>query len=321
MAETTNRDDERERKTQEIARGLTMRQIQVEPWYLDVRGEIVKPDQVQVTTKYFWSRWVPKLGPLATCLLLRLRQYCYFNRATGEKRDWCYPSQDTLAQELGLQNRKTVMDALRRLQELGFVRREAQYRLDPKTRRPHRTTDKYFILMEDPIAPEDEPQAFVLAAERLLADSPRTAAAMRSEPASIAAAPYTSEKRTYSHEAVDNPPYVSEKRTHDAVRKTDRKSDLEELLNNVNVNGASRTEEDEGRIQDLTQQMVEQLGDPKSRNFFRRVAERVPEHLIYMALSETKDAKRTGQVKKTPGAYFTHVIKKAAEQVGVRLLK
>ena len=112
-----------------------MEKIQVEPWYLDVRGEIVRPDQVQVTTKYFWSRWAPKFGPLGTCLLLRLRQYCYFNRATGEKRDWCFPSQDTLAQELGVQNRKTVMEALRRLEVFGFVRREKQYRYDPVGRR------------------------------------------------------------------------------------------------------------------------------------------------------------------------------------------
>lgn len=314
MTETTNRDDERERKKQEIARGLSMREIQVEPWYLDVRGEVVKPDQVQVTTKYFWSRWVPKLGPLSTCLLLRLRQYCYFNRATGEKRDWCFPSQETLAQELGVQNRKTIMDALRRLEEHGFVRREKQYRYDPVSRRNVRTTDKYFVLMEDPIAPEDEPRAFVLAAERILADTPQDR--------SNQAVPPMSEKRTYGPPPVDNSGPMSEKRTYEAVRKTDRKSDSEEeLLNNVNVHGATRTEDDETRIQDLTQQMVEQLGDPQSRNFYRRVAERIPEHLIYMALSETKDAKRSGQVKKTPGAYFTHVVKKTAEQIGVKLLK
>jgi hypothetical protein len=87
MAHNPGRDEERELQKQEIARGLTMDRIQVAPWYLDVRGEIVRPDQVQVTTKYFWSRWASKLGPLATCLLLRLRQYCYFNRVTGERRD------------------------------------------------------------------------------------------------------------------------------------------------------------------------------------------------------------------------------------------
>src|SRR5258708_206927 len=175
MADRTKpTDDERDRRAEELARGLTMAKIQVEPWYLDVRGEIVKPDQVQVTTKYFWTRWAPKLGPLATCLLLRLRQYCYFNRATGEKRDWCYPSQDTLAQELGLQKRHTIGLALRRLEALGFVRREANYRYDAQARKKVRTTDKYFILMEDPIAPEDEGEAFVRAAEHMLREPRNT---------------------------------------------------------------------------------------------------------------------------------------------------
>lgn len=313
MADTTIRDDDRERKKQALAQRLTMREIQVEPWYLDVRGEVVKPDQVTVTTKYFWTRWVPKLGPLATCLLLRLRQYCYFNRATGEKRDWCYPSQETLAEELGIQNRKTIMEALKRLEAVGFVRREKQYRYDAASRRQVRTTDKYFILMEDPIAPEDEPQAFVLAAERMLIEAPRTRDNRGAAP--------MSEKRTYGAPAVDNPPPMSEKRTEEAVRKTDRKNDFQELLSNVHVHGATRTETEELRIQDLTQQLVDELGDPRSRNFFRQVVERMPETVVYMALSETKDAKRTGQVKKNPGAYFTHVIKQSAQRIGVKLLK
>lgn len=313
MADTNARDDERERTKQEIARKLTMGEIQVEPWYLDVRGEVVKPDQVQVTTKYFWSRWAPKLGPLSTCLLLRLRQYCYFNRATGEKRDWCFPSQDTLAQELGIQKRHTIGLALRRLEALGFVRREPNYRYDPALGKKVRTSDKYFILMEDPIAPEDEPQAFVLAAERLLADRGFDRAVSGSRP--------TAEKRPEVRAAVDNSAPMAEKRPHEAGRKTATKKDFEEVLNNVHVHGATRTEDEELRIQDLTGQLVEELGDPQSRNFYRQVAERMPETLIYMALSETKSAKREGQVKKSPGAYFTHVIKRAAERVGVKLLR
>src|SRR5689334_16830039 len=166
MADQPNsKNADRERRREELLRTLSMDQIRLEPWYLDIRSEIVKPDQVQVTTKYFWSRWAPKLGPLATCLLLRLRQYCYYNRVTGEKRDWCYPSQQTLANELGIQKRHTIGEALRHLEALGFVRREPSYRYDPGLRKKVRSTDRYLILMEDPIAPADEPEAFVRAAE------------------------------------------------------------------------------------------------------------------------------------------------------------
>lgn len=312
MADTNARDDERERKKQELARKLTMREIQVEPWYLDVRGEIVKPDQVQVTTKYFWTRWVPKLGPLSTCLLLRLRQYCYFNRATGEKRDWCYPSQETLGAELGVHD-ETVRIALKKLEAMGFLRREKQYRYDAASRRSVRTTDKYFILMDDPIAPEDEPAAFVLAAERMLSES-----RMDRE---IRGSGRKAENPPYGERPVDNPAPKAEKPPYYAGGKTATKKDSQELLNNVHVNAATRTESEELRIQDLTQQLVEELGDPRSRNFFRQVVERMPEAVVYMALSETKDAKRTGQVKKNPGAYFTYVIKQSAERIGVKLLK
>lgn len=301
-------DDERERLRDEIVRGLTMEKIQVEPWYLDVRGEIVQPDQVTVQTKYFWSHWAGKLGPLATCLLLRLRQYCYFNRATGEKRDWCYPSQETLGDELGA-HRETIGIALKKLEALGFVRREAQYRYDANARRSVRTTDKYYILMEDPIVPEDEPKAFVLAAQRMLAEQPKVRSSQRDA--------RKSEIPTYGPSAVDNSPRKSEIPTHEAVGDSGRKSDLQEAHKNVNV--ASHSEGDELRIADLTAQLVEELRDPGSRNFYRLVVQRMPEAMVYMTLSETKDAKRTGQIRKSAGAYFTHAIKAAAERIGVDL--
>ncbi len=306
---TQTTDDERERLKEEIARSLTMDQIRVEPWYLDVRGEIVKPDQVQVTTKYFWSRWAAKLGPLGTVLLLRLRQYCYFNRATGEKRDWCYPSQQTLADELGIQKRHTIGEALRHLEAMGFVRREPSYRYDPVLRKKVRSTDKYFILMEDPIAPEDEPEAFVRAAERILTDRDFARGGSGSRP--------MAEKRPQVASAVDNPGPMAEKRPHEAGRKAATKNDFQEVLKNVNV--IAHSEDDELRIAALTAELVESLHDPKSRNFYRLVAQRMPESLVFMTLSETKDAQRTGQIRKNAGAYFTHAIKAAAERIGVSL--
>ena len=80
-----------------------------------------------------------------------------------------------------------------------------------------------------------------------------------------------------------------------------------------------RIEDDELRIAALTAELVESLRDPKSRNFYRLVAQRMPEGLVFMTLSETKDAQRTGQIRKNAGAYFTHAIKVAAERLGVDL--
>jgi DNA-binding Lrp family transcriptional regulator len=308
MADRTKpTDNERDRRAEQLARELTMAKIQVEPWYLDVRGEIVQPDQVAVQTKYFWTRWAPKLGPLATCLLLRLRQYCYYNRATGEKRDWCYPSQETLGEELGA-HRETVGIALKRLEVLGFVRREAQYRYDAVARRSVRTTDKYFILMEDLIAPEDEPQAFVLAAQRMLVAEPKPIVGQRDG--------HKSENPTYGPTPGDNPPRMSENPTHDAVGKPDRKSYLGEVLKNVNV--ATRTKEQLLHTADMAQQMLEQLGDRHSMGFYRKVAQRVPSEVVYRALSESKEARHGGEVLNA-GAYFTARVKQLASEQGIKL--
>src|SRR4051812_12212279 len=122
-ADSGPNEKDRERKKDELLKGLSFDAIQVEPWYRTIESEIVQPDQVAIQTKYFWKRWAPRLGPLPTCLLIRLRQYCYFNRATGERRDWCYPSQEQLGLEIGA-HRETVRLALRHLEEHGFVRRE-----------------------------------------------------------------------------------------------------------------------------------------------------------------------------------------------------
>jgi Helix-turn-helix domain len=261
-----------------------------------------------VTTKYFWKRWVPKLGPLPACLLLRLRSYCYFNRATGEKRDWCYPSQETLGAELGVHD-ETIRIALQKLEKFGFVRREKQYRYDATSRRAVRTTDKYFILMEDPIAPEDEPQAFVLAAERILADTRVDHENRGSRP--------KAENPPYGEQPVENSAPKAEIPPYYAGGKSARKSDLEELLTK-NVNVATHAKERLLQTRDLAEQMLEQLGDRHSMGFYRKVAQRLPDQLVYRALSETKEARHEGHVS-NPGAYFTSRIKQLAAERGIKL--
>jgi hypothetical protein len=305
----TSTNADRERRKEELLLTLNMERIQLEPWYLDIRSEIVKPDQVQVTTKYFWSRWAPKLGPLATCLLLRLRQYCYYNRVTGEKRDWCYPSQQTLANELGIQKRHTIGEALRHLEALGFVRREPNYRYDASLRKKVRTTDRYLILMEDPIAPADEPEAFVRAAERMLADHVSDRLRAGSGP--------TAENRPKVAQAVENLGPMAEKRPYSAGRKTARKSDIEEVLGTLNV--STTTKERVARSSHLAAEILAQLGDSHSMGFYRKVVQVLPEQAIHGALSEVKDARLTGRLKGTAGAYFTYLVKLAAREIGVEL--
>lgn len=304
---STDRDLER-RNDSDLVEGLNLERISLEPWYKDIEDEITQPDQVTVQSRYFWKRWARILGPVASGVFLRLRQYCYYNRDTGEKRDWCWPKQETIADELGIE-RKTVMEALRRLEALQLVRRERQYLLDPATKKPHRTTDKYYVKMWDPIAPEDEGQALVRAAERMLRDGQQS-------PVPRAAA-YASEKRTYRPARVDKSAVRSEERTDTAVRKTDTKSDLEEILRTLNV--SETTKEKVAHRSRLAEEILRQLGDRHSLGFYRKVVQLLPEPMIHTALSEVKDARLTGRLKGTAGAYFTYLVKLAAMGLSVEL--
>lgn len=278
--------------------------LQLEPTYLEVRNEVVRPDQVTVTTRYFWARWVPRLAPLATCLLLRLRQYCYFNRETGERRDWCFPSQQTLAIELGIRKRHTVSAALRDLEAYGFVKREPTYHYDETIGKRVRGADLYHVLMDDPLVPEDEGEAFVRAAERIA----RTA---RQVPIPGLDGP-KAEKRPQ----VD-PPKAEKRPAESAGRKTARKGYVEEVLKPVNVATPSRNGHDQQ--QHLVAALIEELGDPRSQGFYRMVAARLPAESIWTALSEVRDARRTGRLRKSAGAYFTHLAKRTAAQLGISL--
>ncbi len=85
--------------------------IELQPFYHDVKNTIVRPKQIVVGTRYFWERWAPRLGPTLTVLIVRLRMHCYYNQSTQERRDWCFPTQQTLAEEVGV-SRWTVMREL-----------------------------------------------------------------------------------------------------------------------------------------------------------------------------------------------------------------
>jgi hypothetical protein len=148
--------------------GLTPEQARLLPFYHDLRNEIVEPDKVVVSTQYFWTKWAPRLGPTLTALVVCLRRHCYYNRATHERRDWCFPEQATLAREIGVETTKTIRAALGHPLATLFVRREARYVYDPARGKKIRTSDIYHVAMDDPLTPADEARLALRAAERLL---------------------------------------------------------------------------------------------------------------------------------------------------------
>jgi len=147
---------------------LTVEQARMLPYYHDLKNEIVESDKVVVSSQYFWTKWAPRLGPTLTALVVCLRRHCYYNKLTQERRDWCFPEQATLAREIGVDSTKTIRAALSHPLALYFVRREARYAYDPHRKKKVRTSDMYFVAMDDPLTPEDEELLVTRAAERLL---------------------------------------------------------------------------------------------------------------------------------------------------------
>lgn len=99
------------------------------------------------------------------------------------------------------------------------------------------------------------------------------------------------------------------------VNKTDR-------LNNVKSNAIFKNNKKEKRSPEkeyLAEEMADQLNDDHSLGFYRKIADMVPETLIFQALSEVKDASLTGRVKKSKAALFTTVIQGKAQEHNINL--
>ena len=141
--------------------------IELQPFYHDAKTSIVQPKQVVVGTRYFWEKWAPRLGPTLTVLVVRLRMHCYYNQATQERRDWCFPTQQTLAEEIGV-SRWTVMRELKKPEARRFVRVQYRSRYDQERRQTVRVSSLYHVAMDDPLVEEDQGRAAALLAAGVL---------------------------------------------------------------------------------------------------------------------------------------------------------
>jgi ribosomal protein L27 len=69
----------------------------------------------------------------------------------------------------------------------------------------------------------------------------------------------------------------------------------------------------------LVEDILEICQDQKSVQFYKKIARLLPKDFIYRALSEVKEIRDLGEVKKSKGAIFTSLIKKYASQQGINL--
>ncbi len=332
------RDEERRLKLQEEYDALSpeerRRRIFLEPAYRDTYNEITQAERIAVVPLYFW-KWVPVLGPVASMLYMRLRQYCYWNPASGEARVECWPKQSTLAREIGVKDRKTVRAALVMLENQGFIERKTTYHLDA-TGRPHQGSDHYLVYFEIPLLAAD-------AAELLIRET---------SPKPESGGPlYEGKSSPHRSWAVDKSPYGGRNSSHIAEENIPTR--ISTINNNLNVDPNVFVHKKLEEVRDHQQNvgprqkslemtpeaelLAMEIGDAlltmegtrttdehRSAGFHRVIASRMPETLLRRALMATRDAvddQRAGRKKLRGGAsaYFAGVVKQIAADEGIEL--
>lgn len=130
--------------------------------YRDTYNSIVKPEQVFVGTQYFRRAWLPLMGPVLWQLILEMRQRCYWNKDTGEKRDTFEATYHELAAVTGL-SRNTVRRTLNPEDEpfQTYVNLFIPYREVTRRYSQYRgawvnKSMLWRVRLDDPLTPEDE---------------------------------------------------------------------------------------------------------------------------------------------------------------------
>ena len=109
-----------------------------------------------------------------------------------------------------------------------------------------------------------------------------------------------------------------------ADRKTEyiffkRKGEIPPLFKNLPPESQVEHKKEDYEINVLVEDILEVCQDEKSVGFYKKVAGLLPKSDIYQALSEVKEIRDLGEVKKSKGAIFTSLIKKYASKQGIDL--
>ena len=317
-----------ERRTTTPSRDLSSSDsagLELHEAYLAVRNEVLQPDRTVPTTRYFWEKWAPQLGVTLSVLIVRLRVIAADNRTARElhrdERDWCpvHPTQAELAEQLGV-SEATIHRELKHPAARYFIKRIARYAYDDRLRKKVRIADAYEIAMDDPPTPDDEKGIALRAAQRIISGKAESLERTRIRQ-ELAAQGFRPSQQNDGQVGRPNQQSDGQVGSEAPTRQFDASNDVsgtfsgERPETTLNVGSAP----DRIRTQGIADQLVEELGDSRSRSFYVRVANRCPEELIWAALAETKDAFRTGRIKKSMGACFTDLVKRKAREWGVDL--
>ena len=83
--------------------------------------------------------------------------------------------------------------------------------------------------------------------------------------------------------------------------------------------GRLRSEEEQAAINLLVDDILQVCQDEKSRGFYAKVAHVMPREIVYRALSETREVRDLGEIRKSSGAVFTSLIRRYAKERKIEL--
>ena len=133
-----------------------------------IRGFYYNAHRAARGRDYLRRKWLPREGPLFYTFIQVMRSHCFYNPQTGELRETCYPTVETIAKECGV-DPATIHRFLRRDKTTGaFVSKHAEalsrfLKIQPRWRYDERVGHKvqrsslYLVALDDPPLPEDEP--------------------------------------------------------------------------------------------------------------------------------------------------------------------
>jgi AraC-like DNA-binding protein len=132
----------------------------VRPDYHYARNELLRPDRTVFCSHYFVEKWIPRLGPTATTIVLTLRALAGEIHATTEAgvgEAAVEVSQETVAKQLGCSTSTFYRELRNNVSLQAFLRIEQRFKRNPKGH-VRQSENLYFIAMDDPLLPEDEPR-------------------------------------------------------------------------------------------------------------------------------------------------------------------
>jgi hypothetical protein len=148
---------------QELLEGLEAGTVEFQPFFWDLRNQFIRSwEQVQ-TTRYFWRKWTPVLGPTYTVIIINFRLLCADRASEHQGTNKLVVSHTELSELTGISlpsikrmlAPRTVSTAACWFLPL-FLQPYRRYTYDPQMRKKVRAPNGYRVAMDDPLLPEDE---------------------------------------------------------------------------------------------------------------------------------------------------------------------